>query len=209
MKRILVLFFACTLVLTGCNTSGAAGPAVPDSAGFAPNVSPAEGTSAGHSALSAGPETTLEPETVKKDYAALYLEVLEDLWAEDPGLNGGTYISVDLHDAPGDLTEAEIASIAERFAKAHGATPLTLSYRELIDQGYLTQVEEVEYQWDDGVLYSIYGTTIGPREPLPEDHFTVEKWVSPLGAYFFEDCTPHWAEDGTFLSYEIGGFAVS
>ena len=42
------------------------------------------------------------------DLSGLYLKVLEDLWEVDAGLNGGIkYISIDLSEAPGELTEGE------------------------------------------------------------------------------------------------------
>lgn len=181
MKRFwVVLGCVCLLTLAGCNGSGGErGSAAPGS-------------------------VYCEP-TAQKDYAALYLQVLEDLWAEDHGLNGGTYISVDLHEAPGNLTEEEIAAIAKTFAEAHGATPLTLSYRELADQGYLAENSD---HWDDGVLYSIDCRSL-QGQPLPEEHFSATKWVASEGAYFFEDCTAHWSESGAFLDYEIGGEAIS
>ena len=53
------------------------------------------------------------------DICGLYLQVLEDLWEDDSGLNSDiTYISVDLANAPGDLTDGEKAAVAWIFAGA-------------------------------------------------------------------------------------------
>ncbi len=96
------------------------------------------------------------------DLCGLYLQVLDDLWDVDSGLNGGAaYASVDLSEAPGDLTEGEKEAIAWIFAGAHGVDPLTLTYQELEEQGYLSEYgdfsddEHKIYEWPDGVLFSI------------------------------------------------------
>jgi len=58
-----------------------------------------------------------QPHDTYFDLCGLYLQVLENLWAEDPSLHTGvTTISVDLSQAPGDLTEAEKEAIAYVFA---------------------------------------------------------------------------------------------
>lgn len=55
------------------------------------------------------------------DLCGLYLQVLNDLWDADAGLNSKIqYVSVDLSQAPGGLTEAEKAAVAWRFAGQHG-----------------------------------------------------------------------------------------
>lgn len=47
------------------------------------------------------------------DLCGLYLQVLEDLWSADDGLNGGAeLVSVDLSKAPGGLTAGEKAAVA-------------------------------------------------------------------------------------------------
>ena len=52
-------------------------------------------------------------ENAQYDLCGLYLQVLEDLWNEDDGLNGGAeVVSVDLSKAPGGLTAGEKAAVA-------------------------------------------------------------------------------------------------
>ncbi len=154
------------------------------------------------------------------DLCGLYLQVLNDLWDTDDGLNGGAaYVSVDLSDAPGGLTEGEKAAIAWIFAGAHQVEGMTYSYEELAELGYLTQVDlgtntadgPKLYQWEDGVLFSVTASDWEDEEAysLPVVKFDAEKWRSPLGAYFFEDCTAVWPELGTWDGYVIGGQAIS
>lgn len=152
------------------------------------------------------------------DLCGLYLQVLDDLWNVDSGLNGGAvYVSVDLSEAPGDLTEGEKAAIAWIFAGAHDVDPLTLTYNELAEQGYFSEYgdfsddEHKIYDWPDGVLFSITARTGGQDEvySLPVLQFNAEKWRSPLGAYFYEDCKAVWSESGSWNSYSVGAEAIS
>lgn len=150
------------------------------------------------------------------DLCGLYLQVLNDLWDADPGLNSNiACVSIDLSQAPGELTESEKQAIAWIFAGSHNVEALTFSYDELLQNGYLT-AEDTEgspelYCWEDGVLFTI---TPGQWEKneiysLPVLKFNAEKWRSPRGAYFFTDCFTLWPEMGTWSSYEIGGEAIS
>ena len=141
------------------------------------------------------------------DLCGFYLQVLEDLWNADPGLNDGiSYISVDLTQAPGILTDGEKAAIAQIFAKAHGAEPLTLTRAQLEVNGYLT-----DGAWEDGVLFTIEPHAADQEEvySLPVLRFDAGKWRGPLGAYFFTDCTAVWPELGTWDGYTVGGEAIS
>ena len=151
------------------------------------------------------------------DICGLYLRVLEDLWNTDPGLNGGAqYISVDLSDAPGDLSESAKFAVAWAFARRHGAEALTLGYDELAAQGYLTGdapegADWKAYRWEDGVLLRIAAHESAEDEiySLPAVRFDAEKWRSPLGAYFFHDCTAVWPEFGTWSGYTVGAEMIS
>lgn len=141
------------------------------------------------------------------DLCGFYLQVLEDLWAADSGLNDDiAYISVDLTQAPGDLTAGEKAAVIEIFAQAHGAEGLNLTWAQLADQGYLT-----DDSWTDGLLFTISPAqgSEGAVYSLPVLRFDAEKWRGPLGAYFFTDCTAVWPELGTWDGYTVGAEAIS
>lgn len=148
------------------------------------------------------------------DLCGLYLQVLNDLWEKDSGLNEGiSYVSVDLSDAPGDLTEGEKLAVAWIFASEHqvGGMELRLSYQELVEQGYLTEVQPGGYQWEDGVLFSVTSCEAegGAAFSLPVLLFEAQKWRSPLGAYWFTDCMAVWPEMGSWESYSVGGEMIS
>lgn len=154
------------------------------------------------------------------DLCGLYLQVLEDLWNADAGLNNEIqYISVDLTDAPGNLTDGEKAAIAWIFGGRHGVEALTLTSEELKEQGYYTEIvytgtglpmsaddnRPKAYMWDDGVLFTIIDNMgqDAATYSLPVIKFNAWKWRTPLGAYFFSDCSAVWPQMGTWNSYNI------
>lgn len=146
------------------------------------------------------------------DLCGLYLQVLNDLWERDPGLNDDIlHISLDLSQAPGDLTDGEKSAIAWIFAGQHGADALTLSYEELAQQGYLTEVADELYQWEDGILFTISCAQWEEGEiySLRALKFNARKWRSPLGAYYFQDCLVIWPQSGTWGDYQIGSELIS
>ena len=154
------------------------------------------------------------------DVCGLYLQVLEDLWNADPGLNSEIqYISVDLTDAPGNLTDGEKAAIAWIFGGKHGVQALTLNSEELKEQGYFTEIvytgtglpmssddnRPKAYLWEDGVLFSIIDNMgqDAVSYSLPVIKFNAWKWRTPLGAYWFSNCSAVWPQMGTWSSYNI------
>lgn len=159
------------------------------------------------------------------DLCGLYLQVLNDLWDKDAGLNDGAeYVSVDLANAPGNLTAGEKAAIAWIFAGEHGAMPLTLSMQELIDEGYLTELVTTgtglpmggedrpkAYLWENGVYFAITDDMQDDAAvySLPVIKFDARKWRTPLGAYFFSDCSAVWPHMGTWSSYNVDHEMIS
>lgn len=153
------------------------------------------------------------------DLCGLYLQVLEDLWERDAGLNSGdglTYIGVDLSQAPGGLTEGEKAALAWRFAEAHGKALVTGTFDQLTAQGYITgeplDGSDAKFmQWEDGVLFSITSADAPADQAysLPVLFFNAEKWRSSLGAYGFSDCSALWPELGTWTGYTVGSEYIS
>lgn len=161
----------------------------------------------------------------------LYLQVLEDLWKVDDGLNQGiTELGVDLSQTR--LTASERSAVAWAFGQAHGLAPVEGTYEELADQGYLDPIpasapatgsgeEPVLYQWEDGCLFSIVENqedpvvfslpNMGPGDEAPAYNgvrFDAQKWCSPLGAYYFSDCTAV-SVDGRWNTYTVGAEAIS
>lgn len=158
------------------------------------------------------------------DLCGLYLQVLDDLWQRDSGLNDGIAMAgLDLSQAPGELTESEKAALAWRFGEMHGVEVVTGTFEELETQGYFTasavstpapedeKDSPLWYQWEDGCLFSITPNEDHTEEmySLPTLFFNAEKWRSPLGAYVFYDCSAVWPEAGTWSGYDIGSEMIS
>lgn len=149
------------------------------------------------------------------DLCGLYLQVLEDLWEKDSGLNGGAaLISVDLSTAPGGLTEGEREAIAWAFSTAHEGEMLTLSYEQLLDEGYLTaEVNDGEdwaaYSFENGLLFSIMAFEPAEETEGTAVTFSAMKWRTSLGAYWLDACTATCTEDGRWNGYRIGAEMIS
>ena len=92
------------------------------------------------------------------DRCALYLRVLNDLWAVDEGLNSDiTMLSVDLSQT--GLSDSEQAAVAWVFGGAHDVSEtMTKTYEELAAEGYLSdtapEVDGIPH-WKDGCLFTI------------------------------------------------------
>ena len=147
--------------------------------------------------------------TDRDDRCGLYLRVLEDLWAADPGLNTDLEeLGVDFSGLT-DLSESEKSALAWVFGNAHGLTPITGTLEELWEAGCLTPMTQPAegredsvalYRWENGCLFSLSGSA--------EGGFTARKWASGLGAYVFSDCTARQNADGTW-TYEAGAQVIA
>ena len=156
------------------------------------------------------------------DRAALYLDVLEDLWEADSGLNGGVeVIGVDLSQT--SLSPAEQAAAAWVFAGNHGAELVEGSVDELLEQGWITaspllvsgseeepsEPEHYFYEWENGCHFSITEQPMEGVYSLTPVTFDAMKWRSSLGAYFFSDCTAVQSDLGEWSEYRIGAEMIS
>lgn len=154
------------------------------------------------------------------DLCGLYLQVLDDLWEKDKGLNENvSQIALDLSQAPGELTEGEKLALVHRFGELHGVEAFAATFEELEKQGYLTSEplgngapEGAAFlHWEDGCLFSITPSEDheGEDYSLPTLFFNAEKWRSSLGAYTFYDCSAMWPQGGTWTGYQIGSEMIS
>ena len=152
------------------------------------------------------------------DQCRLYLDVLNDLWEVDPGLNEGiTELGVDLSET--SLPESEQSAVAYAFGMEHGLMPVEGTYQELVEAGY---IDGENLLWEDGCLFSIKETQdqdpvafslpcIAPGEEMPDYNgvrFDAEKWRSGTGAYSFTNCTAA-SLDGHWSVYTVGAEAIS
>jgi len=156
------------------------------------------------------------------DRCALYLQVLEDLWNKDSGLNGGVeIIGVDLSQT--SLSPSEQSAVAWAFSGAHNAEPIAGTLQELMDQGYITATPLSTtgsgadlndpkyhfYEWENGCHYSIVEQPMEGTYSLVPDTFDAQKWRSSLGAYYFADCTALQSALGEWSEYTIGSEMIS
>ena len=156
------------------------------------------------------------------DRASLYLDVLEDLWEKDSGLNGGAeVIGMDLSQT--SLSPAEQSAVAWAFAESHGANLAEGSLEELMKQGYMTatplsgsgsgadlsEPKYYFYEWENGIHFSITEQPMEGTYSLMPVTFDAMKWRSSLGAYYFSDCTAVQSALGEWSEYHIGSEMIS
>ena len=151
---------------------------------------------------------------IRTDVCELYLEVLEDLWTVDPGLNDGiSQIGIDLSELS-HLTELEKETVMHEFASKHNLPFIAGTWEELCEQGY---IDKDNLYWEDGLFFSIKTNedaewnlpAAKDDDSVPElTAFDAQKWRSGLGAYFFGQCTAQKNADGKW-SYTVGQEAIS
>ena len=149
------------------------------------------------------------------DRCALYLRVLNDLWAVDEGLNSDiTMLSVDLSQT--GLSDSEQAAVAWAFGGEHGISQvLSLNYEQLAAEGCLTGADPDSDGipcWEDGCLFTITEQETGDNELNGARNtvtFDAQKWRSALGAYFFTNCTASRDAQGHWGDYTVGAAAIS
>ena len=165
----------------------------------------------------------------KKEFLQLEANILSD-GCRDPIVTWKGFI-VDGHNRYEICTEHQIpfeilemdfeckeAAIAWIFGGNHNVTALTLPSDELAEQGYFTEIslsymgkgdgadekERKIYQWDDGVLFTIVDNRSAEEiYSLPVIKFDAMKWRTPLGAYYFSNCSAVWPQMGTWSSYNV------
>lgn len=136
---------------------------------------------------------------------SLYLDVLEDLWQVDSGLNSDIdIIGVDLSKTR--LLPAEQSALAWRFGELHGKEIVQGTWQELVDQGY---IDGEALYWENGCLFSITEKEMEGKYSLIPIKFDAEKWRSGLGAYCFGDCTSVQSALGKWGGYKISWEAIS
>jgi Antirepressor regulating drug resistance, predicted signal transduction N-terminal membrane component len=151
---------------------------------------------------------------IRTDVCALYLDVLEDLWNVDSGLNDGiSQIGIDLSELS-HLTELEKETVMHEFASKHSLPYIAGTWEELCEQGY---IDKDNLYWEDGLFFSIKTNEdaawslpiIKEGDSVPElTAFDARKWRSGLGAYFFGQCTAQKNADGKW-SYSVGQETIS
>lgn len=137
-----------------------------------------------------------------RDYCGLYLQALNDLWETESGINSGAeYVSIDLSDAPGALTQGEMQAVTWIFSGEHGLVGMTRSEQALIDEGYIIPYGPLYdglRKWEKGIAFTIIEAPDSDGQA-----FHISKWRSDLCSFRFLNCVPTWNADGSLLEYTI------
>ena len=138
----------------------------------------------------------------------LYLQVLEDLWNIDSGLNNEiSQIGIDLSELS-NLNEDQKDYVISKFASKHNLPYIAGTWEELCEQGY---IDKDNLCWEDGLFFSIKTNEDALKadsEGLEYASFDAQKWRSGLGAYFFGQCLAQKNADGKW-SYTVGQEAIA
>ena len=179
MKKLLALMFCLTLLfsLVGCGTRAT------DNKPSNTAVNESNDNNVSNNNIG----------SIQEDICELYLEVLEDLWNVDSGLNNEiSQIGIDLSELS-NLTEAEKEYVMSSFASKHDLPYIIGTFEELCDQGLIDKENLI---WEDGLFFSI-------KTNEDKKTFDAQKWRSGLGAYFFGQCIAQRDTNGKW-SYTIG-----
>ena len=156
------------------------------------------------------------------DRCVLYLDVLEDLWDADSGLNGGVeVIGVNLSQT--SLSPSEQTAVGWVFSGRHGEELAEGSVADLVEQGWITATplsssgsgidlaspQHYFYEWKNGCHFSITEQPMEGTYSLTPVTFDAQKWRSSLGAYFFCNCTALQSALGEWSEYQIGSEIIS
>ena len=138
----------------------------------------------------------------------LYLQVLEDLWNVDSGLNNEiSQIGIDLSELS-NLDENQKEYVMSKFASKHNFPYIVGTWEELCEQGY---IDKENLLWEDGLFFSIKTNKDAIKadsESLEYISFDAHKWRGGLGAYFFSECLAQKNNDGKW-SYTVGQEAIA
>ena len=134
------------------------------------------------------------------DLIGFYLDVIQDLFDTDPGLNDKIeMIAFDLSKAE-NLDEAEKDALIWMAGSMLGTDTRTATYDELVEEGL---IDDENLYFEKGLLFNLEAKTVD------ENHFTftIQKWRSGLGAYWFADCKA--VKTDNEWHYEIGAQMIS
>lgn len=150
-----------------------------------------------------GGVTALQVVEQQDDLVGLYLQVLHDLWENDPALNHDvTRLGLDFSGLT-NLSEGEVRALEYRFSCDVDlfAGMVTGTWQELCDAGL---INGEDLYWEDGVFLSVSLTGEGDGKFT----FDAEKWRSGTGAIWFSGCKAQREKNGQW-SYQPGAFAIS
>ncbi len=137
---------------------------------------------------------------LEDDLTGLYLQIIDDLYRIDPGLNDGiSLVAFDLS-AVENLSPSEKSALLYLTGNAYGLETRAATYKELVEEGL---IDEENLYFEKGLLFTFDDMEFSDQSFT----FDVKKWRSGLGAYYFVDCTAEKGEAG--WDYSVGQEAIS
>ena len=135
------------------------------------------------------------------DRVGLYLRALDDLWGEDTALNEGIDCLAFSLGGATNLSAGEKEAFSYLAAGKYGLLPVTGTFDELCDAGY---IDRDALYFENGLMIEL---TVSDET---EDGFTFDltKWRGGLAAYTYYGCTATRGADGTW-TYEVGAEMIS
>ncbi len=142
-----------------------------------------------------------ETKTDYNDICSMYVEIIDTLWKTDIALNeNGENVYLDLSEAPG-LTDAQKQAVEYLAQSVTGRTVTAATMAELEKNGTF---DKENLYIKDGCFIKI----AGKAENSSKMTLSAQKYVSGLGAIFFDDCTAKWNSKGEW-TFAPGTFAIS
>jgi hypothetical protein len=157
-----------------------------------------------------------DPSTVKiieegDDMIGFYLDVMDALWEEDPGLNPQAAPDPET-DEQGilaiDVSNVDHLGVSERDALIYLAGSrygelycFASNYEKLVEEGYIDDL--LGFKNENGILITLSTSDV----KAGRFKFRAEKWAGGTGADYYEDCKAT-KKNGKW-TFELGGFAVA
>lgn len=142
---------------------------------------------------------TLQITGENDDILGFYMQLIRDIYDVDSGLNSGIeMIVLDLSEVE-NLTDAEKSALIYLMQNEYGYVTFEDTYDELVEKGLI-----VDSYFENGILISFTDMSFNRNSFT----FSLTKWRSGLGAYYYIDCKAGKDADGDW-TYEIGTMAIS
>ena len=84
------------------------------------------------------------------------------------------------------MSDSEKSALVWLAAERYSLDPLTGTFKELCDQGY---IDPDKLRFDKGILFEIKDEPLKTSNGVSTFQFNISKWRSGLGSYMFTDCT--------------------
>ena len=154
--------------------------------------------------------TSERPPAWSYPLAEMYVEACMELWEKDSGLNENAEVLVFDFTECKTLDKAQQEWLMETVGERFGVETRPGTFADLVSEGLIVYPDREERphwcEFPTGLLISLSDE----RQGNGSVKFTLEKWRTPLGAYWLHDCTAI-SDDGVpeTWSYTVGAEFIS